>query len=179
MNLWDDQRARRIGDIIMIKLDERTVSQKSSKSSFKKNDANDLSVSSLLGVTPELKLPGAFNADTPLGLGVSSKNDRSFAGESGADQSNRLLGDISVTVVNVLPGGVLAVRGEKWITLTQGEEFIRIEGLIRQSDIAPDNTVESTRIADARITYSGTGELADANKRGWLTKVFSGPWWPF
>lgn len=179
ISLWEDQRARRIGDIITIVLSEQTVSQKSSSSELSKNDRNNMGVNSLLGTVPQASLPGVFNSNSKLGFGVDTTNNRDFEGESSADQSNRLQGNISVTVVDVLANGVLVVRGEKWMTLTQGDEFIRIEGLLRPADIAPDNTVESKRMADARITYSGSGELADANKRGWLSRFFSSPAWPF
>ena len=80
-----------------------------------------------------------------------------------------------MTVSEVLPNGILAVRGEKWMTLNTGDELVRIAGLVRQDDIATDNTVSSTRIADARITYSGTGAFADASQPGWLDRFFAAP----
>ncbi len=177
-SLWEDQRARRVGDLITIMLDERTSSTKSSSTETSKKDKNKMDVTSLLGVTPTANVP-FLGSKSDLTLNSQTNNDRSFQGDAGADQSNRLSGSISVTVVNVLPSGVLMVRGEKWMTLTRGSEFIRIEGLVRPSDIGPDNTVLSTRIADARITYSETGELANANRKGWLSKFFSSPVWPF
>ena len=79
----------------------------------------------------------------------------------------------------MLPNGILAIRGEKWITLNQGDELIRISGLVRTDDIGPDNTVLSTRVADARITYSGTGAFANASQPGWLNQFFLSPLWPF
>ena len=65
------------------------------------------------------------------------------------------------------------------MTLNRGEEFIRVRGLIRQEDIRPDNTILSTKLADARITYSGSGELADAARQGWAGRFFNSKWWPF
>ncbi|MCG8314824.1 MAG: flagellar basal body L-ring protein FlgH [Pseudomonadales bacterium] len=178
VSLWEDQRARRVGDILTIMLEERTTSKKSSSTETSKKDENTMSVTSLLGTTPSTNVP-FLGSSSDLTLDSQTSNERDFEGDAGADQSNQLSGSISVTVVNVLPSGVLMVRGEKWMTLTRGSEFIRIEGLIRPSDIGPDNTVESTRIADARITYSETGELSDANKKGWLSRFFSSPAWPF
>ena len=86
---------------------------------------------------------------------------------------------ITVTVAEVLPNGIIAVRGEKWMTLNTGDELVRIAGLVRADDIATDNTVSSTRIADARITYSGTGAFADASQPGWMSRFFLSPMWPF
>ena len=84
-----------------------------------------------------------------------------------------------VTIADVLPNGLLVIRGEKWMTLTNGQEFIRISGLIRPDDVASNNTVSSTKVADARISYSGTGDLAAANKQGWASRFFNSSVWPF
>ena len=81
--------------------------------------------------------------------------------------------------MQVLSNGNLVIRGEKWITLNNGEEFVRITGLVRSQDIGPDNTIESLRVANARIQYSGTGSFADSQKVGWLNQFFFSDWWPF
>lgn len=177
-SLWEDQRARRVGDLLTITLQERTTSTKSSSTETSKNDNNNMSVGSLLGTNPNTKVPLIGNGIN-LTLNSQTSNSRSFEGEAGADQSNQLSGTISVTVTRVLPSGTLMVRGEKWMTLTKGSEFIRVEGLVRPSDIAPDNTIASNRIADARITYSETGDLANSNSKGWLSRFFNSPVWPF
>ena len=79
----------------------------------------------------------------------------------------------AVTVADVLPNGAMLVRGEKLVTLNRGDEYVQISGLIRWEDITADNRVPSTRVADARITYSGTGEIARASRQGWLGRIFS------
>ena len=93
--------------------------------------------------------------------------------------SNSLNGNITVTVHQVLPNGVLIVRGEKWLTLNQGDEYIQVSGMVRPQDIGPDNTVESTKLADARISYSGTGAVHDTNVMGWLSRFFVSALMPF
>lgn len=178
VSLYEDQRARRVGDIITVILEERTVSSKSSGTDLNKDDTNDMSVSSLLGVQPSINMPGA-NSSGDLTLDVDTANSRKFAGEAKADQSNKLQGYITVTVADVLANGVLLVRGEKWITLAQGDEYIRIEGLVRTSDVSPENTVMSNKIADARIAYGATGDFAAVNSKGWLSRFFSSEMWPF
>ncbi|MEJ2669317.1 MAG: flagellar basal body L-ring protein FlgH, partial [Gammaproteobacteria bacterium] len=133
----------------------------------------------VLGTTPHLSAAPLFPSHSSLSLNTSLSGEREFAGEADADQSNSLSGNITVTISQVLPNGMLRIRGEKWLTLSRGEEFIRITGLVRPADVRPDNTVLSTRVADARIAYSGTGELAEANQMGWLTRFFNHPLWPF
>lgn len=163
VSLFGDERAHRIGDIITVILSESTVSSKSAEASASKKHAATLG--------------GA----THNGVGISGQLDseRTFEGDSEADQSNSLKGNITVSVADILPNGILKIRGEKWITLTRGSELIRISGLIRPMDITPDNTVLSTKLADARITYAGKGELADSTSQGWLTRILHSPWMPF
>ena len=82
-------------------------------------------------------------------------------------------------MVDVLANGNLLVQGEKWIHINQGEEFVRLKGIVRTMDIRPDNTISSERIADAQIQYSGDSTLNDANEMGWLAKFFNSSWMPF
>ena len=101
------------------------------------------------------------------------RNGQNFEGESSASQQNFLRGSITVRVTDVLPNGALAIRGEKWIKLNQGDEYIRLQGLVRPEDIDVTNRVSSQRIADARISYSGKGDLANASQPGWFTRLFN------
>jgi len=100
------------------------------------------------------------------------------AGTGSQSQANQLGGDITVSVVNVLPNGNLVVRGEKLITLTNGDEYVQVSGVVRPDDIQPDNTILSKRIANARITYSGDGQMNDAMKVPVLNALLM-KFWPF
>ena len=167
MSLYGDKKARRVGDIITVLLDEQTQGSKSSASNTSKTSEATISAPSVGGIGP-------INQ-----LGASIQGDRSFSGRGDADQSNSLSGNITVTVSEVLPNGVLRVRGEKWITLNNGSEFIRIQGMLRPDDINLDNTVSSQKLADARISYSGAGAIANSSKQGWLSAFFNSPVFPF
>lgn len=163
-------RAYRVGDIITVNLNEATSASKSSNTEFSK--ANDTSVTDQTAAGR-----GFLGTGITLNGSVSSSVD--FSGEAGAGISNNLQGSITVTVAGVLPNGVLEVRGEKWIQLSRGSEYIRISGLIRREDINPDNSVDSTRVANVRMAYSETGELANANRASWLSRFFISDIWPF
>ena len=169
LNLFDDRKAHFVGDVITVTLSERTVSRKSSGVATGKKSSVDFNAGPLLGANPTLK---------GRELTTSLEQDRTFDGSADADQSNSLQGNITVTVAEILPNGNLIVRGEKWITLNRGDEFIRISGMIRPDDIAPDNTILSTRLANAKISYSGTGELANSSSMGWLSRFFNSSLWP-
>jgi flagellar L-ring protein precursor FlgH len=172
LSLFGDRKAHFVGDIITITLSESTVSKKSANVSVKKDDSQvfNSGAGTLLGTDPKL---GKLN------LATNIAQNRKFGGNSGADQSNSLQGNITVTVAEIMPNGNLMVRGEKWITLNSGDEFIRISGIVRPDDVAPDNTIVSTRLANAKISYSGTGSLAESQNMGWLAKFFNSSIWPF
>ena len=175
-NLYDDRKAFRVGDIITITLNEKTQASKKANSDIQKDSKTKMGLTSLFG--------SGMTTNNPIGGGDLSLSaeyggSRDAKGDSQAGQSNSLTGSITVTVAEVLPNGILSVRGEKWMTLNTGNELARIAGLVRADDIATDNTVSSTRVADARITYSGTGAFADASQPGWLDRFFLSPLWPF
>ncbi len=181
-SLYDDRKAYRVGDIITITLSEKTQASKKADSSLSKNSDASLGLSSLFGGGVSLNNPNSSRnplRTDDLSLDVGYSGARSSDGSSDASQSNSLTGSITVTVAEVLPNGILAVRGEKWMTLNTGNELVRIAGLVRADDIATDNTVASTRIANARITYSGTGAFADTSQPGWFNRFFMSPLFPF
>ncbi len=167
MALFEDIKARRVGDILTIVLKERTNAEK------KADTAIDKSSDSSIGIS------GTFADTTIPTTKAGVKSGHQFDAQSDSRQSNKLEGSITVTVARVLPNGNLVVQGEKWITINQGDEFIRIRGIVRPTDIAPDNTVASYKVADARIFYSGRGSLARAQRPGWLTEFFLSPAMPF
>ncbi|MFC1518770.1 flagellar basal body L-ring protein FlgH [Pseudomonadota bacterium] len=169
-SLYSDIRAHKVGDIITVLLNESTQAKKSANNEIKKG--SDLSVDPVYAGGGNVTIKGV-----PLDLRYSDAMNTKR--ESDADQSNSLDGSISANVMQVLNNGNLVIRGEKWISINNGDEFIRVTGMVRSQDITPDNTVESTRVANARIQYSGTGTFADVQKVGWLSSFFMGQWWPF
>ncbi len=169
--LFEDVRAHRVGDILTVQLVEKTAASKQAATSTSKEQDINLGVNTLLGG------PVSYNGVDPLSASVSA--GREFSGDGASSQSNTLTGNITVTVAQVLPNGNMIVRGEKVLTINQGDEFIRISGIVRPVDVSPDNTVPSTKIADAEIIYGGRGTLADSNKKGWLARFFDSSLWPF
>jgi flagellar L-ring protein precursor FlgH len=159
--LTSGARAAQVGDILTIILVERTQATKSNSASTDRDGS--------IGLTPPTTGPFSFIKPTSIGASGGGK----FDGKGAAEQSNQLNGAISVTVAAVYPNGTMLVKGEKNLTLNRGDEQIRISGLIRMADIDLDNTVPSTRVADAKITYAGTGEIARASRQGWLSHFFS------
>lgn len=169
--LFENSVARRVGDTLTIRLNERTNASKSSTTSTSK--------------ATNIDLPGPTIAGRPVTangteiLSASVNNSAEFDGEGASTQSNRLEGDLTVTVAQRLPNGNLLVRGQKWISINQGQEYVRIQGIVRPIDIEVDNSISSLKVADAMIAYGGKGAIANANSPGLLARFFNLPFLPF
>lgn len=171
MRLFEDRKAARVGDILTVRLAEKTNATKNSQTTTGKTTEAELGNPTVFGRS--LSKDG-----TPLFSG-SLSGSSTFDGKGASSQSNSLEGDITVTVVERLPNGNLAIAGEKWVTLNQGQEFIRLSGIIRPNDIEPDNSLLSTRIANAQITYSSKGVMAAANRMGLISRFFNSILYPY
>jgi flagellar L-ring protein precursor FlgH len=171
ISLFEDLKAGRVGDILTVRLIEQTAASKNSATSTSKATEATLANPTIFGRQPT-------KDGVPLFEG-SLSGDSSFDGAGSSSQSNSLVGDITVTVVERFPNGNLRIRGEKWVTLNQGREFIQLSGIIRAYDIGPDNAVLSGKVADAQITYSSKGVLASANKMGLISRFFNSMFHPY
>jgi flagellar L-ring protein precursor FlgH len=181
VRLFEDQLARRVGDILTVQLAESTSAIKAADTEIDKETTSSIVNPTLFGASPQFDTPNLFpldsNEDNNLAFNLEANNE--FEGEAESSQSNSLSGSISVTVVEVLPNGNLVIRGEKVMNLNQGYEYIRLSGIVRKTDIRPDNTILSTQVADAQIAYSGTGAVHDSNTIGWLARFFISAIMPF
>ncbi len=158
--LHEGWRARRVGDLLTIVLVERTAASKSASSKLDSGGG--------FGLTPPSTGPLSLFKSTD----ASASGTRNFTGAGTTDQANSLTGAISVTVAKIYPNGTLLVQGQKHVTLNRGDEVVQIKGIVRTADIDLDNSVPSTRVADAQIAYTGKGDIARANRQGWLSRFF-------
>jgi flagellar L-ring protein precursor FlgH len=171
MELFADLKARRVGDVLTITLNESTAAAKSATTATTKTTSAITTGPTLFGNTIATK-------GVPI-LNTTLNGADSFSGQGAATQSNSLAGSLTVTVVDVQANGNLVVQGEKALHLNQGDEFVKISGVIRPADIATNNTVTSDKLADAHISYSGKGVINQANQMGWLARFFNSPFSPF
>ncbi|GHD63426.1 MULTISPECIES: flagellar basal body L-ring protein FlgH [Jeongeupia] len=166
LSLTSDNRAYRPGDVLTVVLEETTQASKKAGTNISKNSDTEVQ-------------PAVVFGKTYAKAEASMKAQRDFKGASSSTQQNELQGAITVLVQQVLPNGLLLVKGEKSLYLNQGEELLRLSGYVRVDDIDTNNRISSLRIANARIQYAGTGALADSNNPGWLTRFFNSQWMPF
>lgn len=160
MHLYDDKVAARVGDVITIRLEESTRGEYRSRTRTDKRAKLNYPVPIFFGHSvPELE--------------VQTDTAQNFDGRGDSEQNDRLQGTMSVTVVKVLANGNLMIQGESWLTMNQAQKYMRLRGIVRQVDIAPDNSVSSQRVADAQITYGAAGQAGYANRGGLITQLFN------
>ena len=158
--LFEDRRARMVGDILIIVLNEQNNARKQSNSSVSKNGSLNFGVPPIVFGVPITK---------KVELGASS--DNKYDGNGQAASNNNFTGTITVTVLKVLPNRNLLVSGEKQIAMTQGTEYIRFSGVVRPESVI-NNTVSSVQVADAKIEYKANGYIDEAQTMGWLSRFF-------
>ncbi|MBF1164270.1 MAG: flagellar basal body L-ring protein FlgH [Dechloromonas agitata] len=161
--LFEDRRARYVGDTITVKITESTSASTKSNNKVDKSNTQKASIGASAGMFSRV-MPGAAE--------FSAGSSTAFSGKGEAANNNVFTGNMTVTVIDVLPNGNLLVSGEKQVAVGDEQEFVRISGVINPSFVDATNTVESSKIADARIEYKSSGQMAEAQTMGWLARFF-------
>jgi flagellar L-ring protein precursor FlgH len=160
--LFEDRRARNVGDTLTVNIVENTSADKKSNTTTNRSSDNNFAVPNVAG------LPGK----SFLGAGLAANTDFKFSGDGETASNNVFTGTITVTVIEVYPNGNLLVSGEKQVGINHASEFIRLSGVINPVYLTPSNSVNSVQIADARIEYRGNGQIENAQNMGWLSRFF-------
>ncbi len=160
--IFEDRRARMVGDTLTINIVENTQASKNANSNVTRGASTSVGITSLAGV------PGKFLA--PLSVGATDAT--SFSGKGASAANNVFTGTITVTVIEVYPNGNLLVSGEKQVAINQGQEFIRFSGVVNPNYVTSSNTVQSVQVADARVEYKGSGYIDEAQTMGWMQRFF-------
>jgi len=177
LSLFDDSRAHKVGDIITINLSENFAAKKKDEAKYEKTNKQRYGLGA--GLSGSASVLGG-NVSLPgigTGIGFDYGSDGNFKGKADVKQNSSLDGSIAVTVIQVISNGNLVIRGEKWITIHEGEEVIRFAGIIRAEDIQPDNTINSSKVADVRLIYKDVGISGDSNRPGAATQFLT-KFWP-
>ena len=164
----EDTRALRVGDIVLVRINEKADAEGGATTNLSKETNRSAGVEALLGLVPAIQ-KAYPNIDPKELMAMASSYD--FAGEGKTQRAGSLKGVIGVKVKQELPNGDLFVEGTKVVMINYEEQHLYISGVIRSSDIAPDNSVDSRLIADARVEFTGRGDIDDQVERGWLTKI--------
>jgi flagellar L-ring protein FlgH len=164
-----DTRAVRVGDTVVVRIDESADAQGNSTTKLTRDSSASAGVSNLLGIVPALKraYPGM---DPSKLLEFASKSD--FTGDGNTQRKGQLTGSVAVRVTRELPNGDLFLEGTKVVLINSEEYHLYVSGLVRPADIGQDNAVASSRITDAQIEFTGRGDIADQNRKGWFARIF-------
>jgi len=160
--LFEDRRARFVGDTITVTITESTSASAKSNNKLDKTNTATASVNALSG------LPGKGL----LGLNLDASSANAFSGKGEAANNNVFTGNMTVTVIDVMPNGNLLVSGEKQLAIGHEQEFVRVSGVVNPSFIDFSNTIASSKIADARIEYKSSGQISEGQIMGWLARFF-------
>ena len=164
----EDTRALRVGDVVLVRINEKADAQGGATTNLSKDSNRSAGIDSLLGLVPAIQ-KAYPNIDPKTLLELASSSD--FNGQGKTQRAGTLNATIGVKVKQELPNGDLFVEGTKVVMINYEEQHLYISGVIRPPDIAPDNSVDSSLIADARVEFTGRGDIDDQVERGWLTKV--------
>lgn len=160
--LFEDRRARNVGDTLTVNIVENTSADKKSNTTTNRSSDNNFGVTNVSG------LPGK----SFLGAGLAANSAIKFSGDGETASNNVFTGTITVTIIEVYPNGNLLVSGEKQVGINHGSEFIRLSGVVNPLYMTSANSVNSVQIADARIEYRGSGQIENAQNMGWLSRFF-------
>lgn len=160
--LFEDRRARFVGDTIVINIVEKTQAAKKSNTGAERSQSFDVSVPTIM------QLPGK----SAQGIALAADDASKFSGKGESAANNTFTGTITCTVIEVLPNGNLIVSGEKQIGIAENSETLRFSGVVSPNTILAGNTVTSTQVADARIDYRGSGYIDEAQTMGFLARFF-------
>jgi flagellar L-ring protein precursor FlgH len=165
----EDTRAGRVGDLVVIRIDESANASGNATTSLTRSSDGTTGASAMLGIVPALK-KAYPSMDTDKLLEFASKS--AFAGAGDTARKGQLTGSIAVRIAREMPNGDLFLEGTKVVLINNEEYHLYVSGLVRPSDISPDNSLASNRIADAQVEFTGRGDLADQQRKGWLIRLF-------
>ncbi len=181
MDLFADVKARRVGDIITINIVETSKANKSATTATGRTNAVTAQINHLMGYEDPNNIPGVgsvFNSANFSNTGIEASYGQGFTGRGTTNRNENMTAKMSARIIQVLPNGNLVLRGSQEIMVNNEKQYITVQGVVRPVDIAADNSVLSTYMADARIDYTGEGDLSRKQREGWLSR-FLDVVWPF
>lgn len=176
--LFVDSKAKQVGDIVTILISENSSATKSATTDTSKDSSAEISASGLFGLPSHLGLTNLFGLGGSFDPNMSTTNKNKFKGSGTTTREDKFTATLAAIIIQVLPNGNFKIEGKRKVSLNHEDQDLTLSGIIRPEDIAFDNTIDSKLIANARITYSGSGVLADKQRVGWGVRILD--WlWPF
>lgn len=177
-SLFQDLRAKNVGDIVTVAITEKTSAIKEASTSTSRNSSSDIGIQKLFGLPLNLGMRNFLNQGNAFSPEIQSSYDASFEGSGTTKRAGELNAIITTRIVEILPNGNLVLEGKKDTLVNNELQTIVLSGIVRPVDINEANAVSSTLMSDARIEYSGKGVIADEQSPGWLRRILDNAW-PF
>lgn len=172
--MFINAKARAVGDIVTIKIVETSSASNKATTNTGRTTSMAVGLDNLFGIENNYPSNAIFNPFS----GVQSNYESEFDGSGTTARSGALTAYITARIIQVLPNGNLFIEGNREVRINNENQLITLTGRIRPRDISSDNTIQSTYIADARISYSGSGVINDQQRPGWLARLLDSLW-PF
>ena len=176
--LFEDTKARKVGDLVTVVLNETATSTQTATTDTSNSGSLGLTTGGILGLPSNMGIKNFLGMGTPFNPAASATNERSKKGAGTTTRSGSLTGTLSATIIAINESGNFHIEGKRSVTINNEEQLMVLTGIIRPSDVNYNNTINSSLIADASITYSGEGVIADEQRSGWMMKILSVVW-PF
>jgi len=177
-SLYEDARARRLNDLITINVVENISGSGTADTKAGRNSSSAAGIDNFFGVPTNFNLPNVWGNGNGFSPKVGGSLKDSFAGTGATNRAGKLVGTITAKVVEVMPNGTLSLESRKEITINNEKQVLVLRGMVRPDDIANDNSILSSRVADAEVFYVGDGIVQRKQDEGWLTKILDTVW-PF
>jgi len=183
-SIYEDRKARRVNDLVTINVVENIAGSGSAETKTSRESSADFGMTDLFGMNLDFnihKLPlinGMYKGANVFTPTVKGNASSSFDGKGDTSRAGKLLGIITAKVVEVMPNGTLVIESRKDLTINNEKQILVLRGMIRPDDVQPDNSIQSSYVADAEIFFVGNGVIQDKQKPGWLTRFFDQVW-PF
>ena len=170
---FEDQTARHVGDVLVVRIDERDNATRDASTKLDKKDSTSYGMPAAVGILAALQ---AKYPDVDPAALFGSESSMAFSGSGKTVRKGTLSATLPVRVKQELGNGDLFVEGTKVVMVGDEEHHIYLSGIVRTADIADDDTVASSRIADAEIEYTGRGDVTDQQRRGWGSRLLARIW---
>lgn len=176
--LFADTKAKQVGDIVTVQLEENFESSNSATTGISKDSEIDLGVSTVLGLPNDYGMSNFLGSGNAFDPNVQASSSRSTNGSGTTTRGGSMTGTLAAVIKEELPHGMFRIEGRRTVTVNNEDQTMVLTGLIRRVDIGFANTISSQQIANADIIYTGKGVISDEQKVGWLMRFFA--WvWPF
>ncbi len=176
--LFADTKAKQIGDVVTIELEENFTSTNSATTATSRDSSIDIETGSVLGLPTNLGVSNFLGSTQSFNPNLNTSVSRSHDGEGTTTRAGTMTGTMAAIITEVLPNGIFKIEGRRTVMVNDEDQTMILGGLIRRVDIGFDNTISSQNIANASITYSGKGVVSEEQNPGWLSR-FLAYVWPF